>query len=69
MENQVVKLEEKCAHLEHTIEALNAVVTAQAQKMETLQDMMQHLALQVRQLNDKQAGGEQTLDDERPPHY
>jgi len=69
MENRVVKLEEKCAHLEHTMEALNAVVTAQAQKMGVLQDTLQHLALQVRQLNDKQTGGEAAVDDERPPHY
>ncbi len=67
MDKKIIELEEKFAHLDHTIEKLNNIVFRQAQKNDELEEMIKLLSSQIEQLKDKSQGGEIT--NERPPHY
>jgi len=60
---------EKFAHLEHTVEELNNVIFRQTQKIDELEEMLKHLSSQIRQMNDKQDGGDNEVINDRPPHY
>ncbi len=69
MEQKIVELEEKFAHLDHAVEELNAVIFRQTQKISELEEMIKHLSLQIRQANDQQEDVNNVVSDERPPHY
>jgi len=69
MDKKVIELEEKLAHLDHTVEELNNVIFRQMQKIDELEEMLKHLSSQIRQMNDKQDGGGGEVINDRPPHY
>ena len=69
MDKKVIELEEKLAHLDHTVEELNNVIFRQMQKIDELEEMLKHLSSQIRQMNDKQDSGDNEVINDRPPHY
>lgn len=70
-EERLVNIEIKLAFQEDQIEALNATVYEQQQKLERLQTLFEALARQLRELSE--AGNEGLIEgspaSERPPHY
>jgi len=68
MDKKLIDLEEKFAHLDHSIEALNNVIFRQTQKIDELEEMIKHLSTQLELLRDNAKGAE-VVNNERPPHY
>ncbi|MBW5291282.1 MAG: hypothetical protein Rsou_1388 [Candidatus Ruthia sp. Asou_11_S2] len=68
MDKKIIELEEKLAHFEHTIEALNNVVFRQTQKIDELEEILKHLSMKIRQSNDTQESHHITTNNQ-PPHY
>ncbi len=68
MDKKLIDLEEKFAHLDHSIEALNNVIFRQTQKIDELEEMIKHLSTQLELLRDNTKGAE-VVSNERPPHY
>lgn len=67
MENRLIELETKLAYQEHTLEALNQIVTKQQDEIYTLTLGLQKLSEQLKQVAPSNLV---SLDQEAPPpHY
>ncbi|MBL3701696.1 SlyX protein [Sulfitobacter sp. BDSS02] len=62
------KIEEHLAHLDRTVEELNAIVTAQQKDIDRLTRHVRMLMEREAQREAESSGGV-VLGDERPPHY
>lgn len=69
MEKSIIELEEKFAHLDHTIEELSTIIFRQSNKIDELEKIVNGLVSQLGQVNEKQSQDDGTLIDDRPPHY
>ena len=67
MDNKIIELEEKFAHLDHLLDSLNNVVFRQAQKIDELEEMIKHLSAKIEQLKDNAI--EAKPENNPPPHY
>ena len=67
MDNKIIELEEKFAHLDHLLDSLNNVVFRQAQKIDELEEMIKHLSAKIEQLKDNAL--EAKPENNPPPHY
>jgi SlyX protein len=67
MKQHIEELESQLAFQEHTVQTLNEIVTRQQRDIEKLQQDMQAIISQIRQLNDavRRPAGEEAP----PPHY
>lgn len=63
-EQRFVRLEEKCAYLEHLALDLNEVVIAQGQLIDELVGRLDRVERQLRSAPDDEA-----IPHEKPPHY
>jgi len=61
-------LEEKIAHLTHTVEELSDVMAKQDSELRRLSLIVDHLAQRAKG-REEDGGGVFILGDERPPHY
>jgi len=62
-------LEEKFAHLDHTIEELNDVIFRQSSRIDELEKIIKDVAGQLRQVNEQQDQDGGSIINDRPPHY
>ena len=68
MDDDLIALQTKIAHQEHTIAALNDAVTAQQGQITRLEALVGALTDRVRALSEAAPGGGDG-GDELPPHY
>ena len=66
-EKKIVELEEKIAHLQNTLDDLNMVVFRQGKLIDKLSLGTKELKTKLQDFNDSQS--EQTVNDDKPPHY
>ena len=69
MDQKIIDLEERIAHLEHDVDSLNQVIFRQRQELDEFQELLKHLSNQLKSLEDKQSAGGATITDDKPPHY
>ncbi len=62
------KLEILFSEQEFTVDALNQVITRQSLQIDTLEDKIELLKQQIKELR-KQMPDPQAIVDEKPPHY
>ena len=66
-EKKIVELEEKIAHLQNTLDNLNMVVFRQGKVIDKLNLETKELKTKLQDFNDSQSN--QTVNDDKPPHY
>jgi SlyX protein len=66
---RVTAVEEKLAHLEHSVGDLDAMVYRQQQTIEQLEHTIQQLEQRIKRLSEKLEGGGDDDAPELPPHY
>ena len=66
-EKKIVELEEKIAHLQNTLDDLNMVVFRQGKLIDKLNLETKELKTKLQDFNDSQSN--QTVNDDKPPHY
>ena len=66
-EDRIIEIETKLAHQEHTVQALNDVVTEQSTRIGQLEDLCKALVDRLQSLASNLPATTET--DERPPHY
>ena len=68
MKNDLIKeLEEKIAHLQNMLDDLNMVVFRQGKLIDKLNLETKELKTKLQDFNDSQSN--QTVNDDKPPHY
>jgi len=65
-QQRIIELESRLTHLDDTVEQLNDVVSAQQQKLDRLQKLIQQFIEQQQDHKDQLAPD---LNDSPPPHY
>lgn len=68
MENTVLRLEEKIAHLSRTVEELSDIVARQERELDILKRRAQML-MEREAERELETGGTVQMGDERPPHW
>lgn len=68
-DEQLIDLQSRLAFQEHTIEELNKVVSDQSAQIDLLQQQLQHLWSQFKQLQETQTAETGGSPIEIPPHY
>jgi uncharacterized coiled-coil protein SlyX len=66
-EKKIVELEEKIAHLQNMLDDLNMVVFRQGKLVDKLNLETKELKTKLQDFNDSQSN--QTVNDDKPPHY
>ena len=66
-EKKIVELEEKIAHLQNMLDDLNMVVFRQGKLIDKLNLETKELKTKLHDFNDSQSN--QTVNDDKPPHY
>jgi uncharacterized coiled-coil protein SlyX len=66
-EKKIVDLEEKIAHLQNMLDDLNMVVFRQGKLVDKLNLETKELKTKLQDFNDSQSN--QTVNDDKPPHY
>ena len=66
-DEKIIDIETKLAHQEHLLSALDDALSNQQVQIGKLEHLCQSLVERIRALSE--AGGEDTNDDEPPPHY
>jgi uncharacterized coiled-coil protein SlyX len=66
-EKKIVELEEKIAHLQNMLDDLNMVVFRQGKLIDKLNLETKELKTKLQDFNDSQSN--QTVNDDKPPHY
>jgi SlyX protein len=66
-EKKIVDLEEKIAHLQNMLDDLNMVVFRQGKLIDKLNLETKELKTKLQDFNDSQSN--QTVNDDKPPHY
>jgi len=66
-EKKIVDLEEKIAHLQNMLDDLNMVVFRQGKLIDKLNLETKELKTKLHDFNDSQSN--QTVNDDKPPHY
>ena len=66
-EKKIVELEEKIAHLQNMLDDLNMVVFRQGKLIDKLNLETKELKTKLQDFNDSQP--DQTVNDDKPPHY
>lgn len=67
-DNKIIALEEKIAHIQHTLDDLNMVVFRQGETIENLNNHIKELKEKLESLKSPQSGQE-LINDDKPPHY
>ena len=66
-EKKIVELEEKIAHLQNMLDDLNMAVFRQGKLIDKLNLETKELKTKLQDFNDSQSN--QTVNDDKPPHY
>jgi len=66
-EKKIIELEEKIAHLQNMLDGLNMVVFRQGKLIDKLNLETKELKTKLQNFNDSQSN--QTVNDDKPPHY
>ena len=66
-EKKIIELEEKIAHLQNMLDDLNMVVFRQGKLVDKLNLETKELKTKLQDFNDSQSN--QTVNDDKPPHY
>ena len=66
-EKKIIELEEKIAHLQNMLDDLNMVVFRQGKLIDKLNLETKELKTKLHDFNDSQSN--QTVNDDKPPHY
>ena len=66
-EKKIIELEEKIAHLQNMLDDLNMVVFRQGKLIDKLNLETKELKTKLQDFNDSQP--DQTVNDDKPPHY
>jgi len=67
-DNKIIALEEKIAHIQHTLDDLNMVVFRQGKTIENLNNQIKELKEKMEILKSPQSSQE-VINDDKPPHY
>ena len=67
-DNKIIALEEKIAHIQHTLDDLNMIVFRQGETIENLNNHIKELKEKLENLKSPQSGQE-VINDDKPPHY
>jgi uncharacterized coiled-coil protein SlyX len=69
-EPDIVTLQMQMTHLEHFVDQLNEVITAQGRQIDHQQRILDRLLKSVDEIKTKSTGETpRTLEDDKPPHY
>ncbi|TAM12830.1 MAG: SlyX family protein [Nevskiaceae bacterium] len=66
VDDRFIELESRLAFTDDNVEALNAALAAQQQRIDQLERLCKELLERIRGLS---GGRQPTLQEERPPHY
>ncbi len=69
MSEEIQRLEEKIAYLEHHVTQQDKAMLELAETLERVRRELAVLAMRVAQTSDGRGGGAVAPEDERPPHY
>ena len=67
-DNKIISLEEKIAHIQHTLDDFNMVVFRQGETIENLNNQIKELKEKMEILKSPQSSQE-VINDDKPPHY
>ena len=67
-DNKIIALEEKIAHIQHTLDDLNMVVFRQGETIENLSNHIKELKEKLENLKSPQSS-QVLINDDKPPHY
>ena len=67
-DNKIIALEEKIAHIQHTLDDLNMIVFRQGETIENLNNHIKELKEKMENLKSSQPSQE-VINDDKPPHY
>jgi len=68
VDNKIIALEEKIAHIQHMLDNLNMVVFRQGETIENLNNHIKELKEKLEILESPQSSQE-VINDDKPPHY
>ena len=68
VDNKIIALEEKIAHIQHMLDDLNMVVFRQGETIENLNNQIKELKEKMEVLKSPQSSQE-VINDDKPPHY
>ena len=67
-DNKIIALEEKIAHIQHTLDDLNMIVFRQGETIENLNNHIKGLKEKLESLKNLQSSQE-IINDDKPPHF
>ena len=67
-DNKIIALEEKIAHIQHTLDDLNMIVFRQGETIENLNNHIKELKEKMEILKNPQSSQE-VINNDKPPHY